>query len=180
MTVRLATSPKDVLQGSEPALMELLRGVHLDVKTHLWKGLSDVLLKLLDMGGLPEKILPILGGASPLLLLKMNGSLELEIDDEMKEKLAANPLLEIALMDAATLVNSMAGCPLDDDEEFETFLTERVVMAPLIDAAKLLSSNLGDEININIFSPMMSVTMRIQGEGLRSLAKAGVLMHFKE
>jgi len=48
--------------------------------------------------------MPIIGGASPLLMLKANAHLSLEVDEDMKNAISTNPLVEPVLMDANTLV----------------------------------------------------------------------------
>jgi hypothetical protein len=49
--------------------MCLLKGFAIDAKVHLWKKLSDIVMKVLETGELPQDILPFIGGLSPLLLL---------------------------------------------------------------------------------------------------------------
>jgi len=85
--VRFATSPEEILESGEPLIMCLLKGFAIDAKVHLWKKLSDIVMKVLETGELPQDILPFIGGLSPLLLLKMNAHLDLEIDEKMKESI---------------------------------------------------------------------------------------------
>jgi len=66
--------------------------------------LSDVLMKILEGGNFPEQLMPYIGGASPLLMLKANAKLSLEVDEDMKNAISTNPLVEPVLMDANTLV----------------------------------------------------------------------------
>lgn len=49
--------------------------------------MADVLLKSLESGDVDPLLMPILGGIAPVFLLKINGKLDLEIDDYMKSKI---------------------------------------------------------------------------------------------
>jgi hypothetical protein len=70
VTFRLAASPKQLLEeGGEPLLMQLLKGISLDVKLNVWKKLSDLLMRIVGNCEVDASLLPILGGISPLLLL---------------------------------------------------------------------------------------------------------------
>jgi len=64
-----------------------LAGISIDIKLNVWKKIADVILKLLETGELPEALLPILGGIAPAFLLRLNGSLDLHVDDHMKAKI---------------------------------------------------------------------------------------------
>ncbi len=106
-------------------LMQLLRGFNIEGRLNVWKKCSDVLMKLMEGGELPEQILPILGGVSPAFLIKVNGNLDIEIDDYMKKKITENPLVEPILMDANTLVQSASNVHEEGDEAFEEHLKEQ-------------------------------------------------------
>jgi hypothetical protein len=64
-----------------------LKGINIEGRLTLWKKLSDVVFKLIESGEIDPSVLPIVGGLSPVFLLKLNGSLDLTIDDYMKEKI---------------------------------------------------------------------------------------------
>lgn len=84
VTLRLATSPKIIIEGEEAMIMELLKGFQLDVKVNLWKKISSIMSNMLANGQFPDSLLPILGGVAPAFMLKINGKLEIEVDEEMR------------------------------------------------------------------------------------------------
>ena len=65
----------------------LLKGISLDIKLNLWKKIADVLLKIIEAGELDASLMPLLGGLAPAFLLKVNASLDIEIDENMKQKI---------------------------------------------------------------------------------------------
>ncbi len=180
LALRLAASPKDLVEGEEAVLLQLIKGASLDVKTNLWKGLPDVLMQLTEMGVVPENISPIFGGVSPLLLLKANASLSVEIDEEMKTKLSENPILEIALMDTATLIQSMAGIGMDDEEEFDNLVEEKIPFPNAKDEMKFILNHIGDDLTYTIYTPLFALELHIAGEKLSSLLKAGSLIYLSK
>ena len=106
-TIRLAASPKDIFaEDSEPAIMQALKGISVDVKFNVWKKIADVLLKLVEGGEIDAALMPIFGALAPAFLLRVHGKLDIEIDDYMKEKIKENPLIEPILMDANSLVSN--------------------------------------------------------------------------
>jgi len=119
VSLRLGARPADTLkEGAEPLLMELLKGISLEVRLNLWKKLADVVLKLVEAGELDPSLLPILGGVAPAFLLRVSGNLDITIDEYMKKKIAENPLVEPVLLDAKTLIDSVSGKSFEREEEF--------------------------------------------------------------
>ena len=51
---RMASSPKLILEGDEPILMELLKGFSINVKLNLWKRISKVMTSMISSGNFPE------------------------------------------------------------------------------------------------------------------------------
>lgn len=85
MTLRFGASPKDLLaEGAEPFITQLLNGISLDLRLNVWKKIADVLLKVIESGDLDQALLPIFGGLAPAFLLRINGQLDIEVDDYMK------------------------------------------------------------------------------------------------
>lgn len=78
----------------------------MDLKLNVWKKIADVLMKLIESGDVDPSLMPIFGCLAPAFLLKLNGNLDIEIDDYMKEKITTNPMVEPLLMDANTLVSA--------------------------------------------------------------------------
>jgi len=110
VSLRLAASPKKLLaEGAEPFILQLLSGISIDIKLHVWKKVADLLLKLIENGQLPDELMPMIGGITPAFLLKLNAKLDITVDDYMKQKLTENPLVEPVLMDAKTLIDSTSG-----------------------------------------------------------------------
>jgi len=145
--------------------MELLKGISVDVRMNLWKKFADVVLKLIENGDIDPSILPIVGGIAPAFLLKINGNLDLTIDDHMKQKITENPLVEPVLLDAKTLIDSVSGRTFDTEEEFFQWV-ENDIPAPFNDLASVFSRFLGDEVELYAGSEIGGARVTVQGEGL--------------
>jgi hypothetical protein len=115
----------------------------------------------------------IFGGLAPAFLLKIKGDLEIDVDDQMKEKIFSNPLVEPLLMDALTLVHAVGGCNSDDAEEYESHLTTKVP-PHIAGVIRALDGNLGDEITFSVVQPKIGLAGRISGEGLGLLVRHGI------
>jgi len=152
VSLRLGAKPGETLaEGAEPLLMEILKGISLEVRLNLWKKLADVVLKLVESGELDASLLPILGGVAPAFLLRVSGALDITIDEYMKKKISENPLVEPVFLDAKTLIDSVSGKSFESEEEFQKWIEEDVP-APFNDIAPLLSKFLGDEVNVFVGS----------------------------
>lgn len=169
VSLRLATSPKDIFsEGAEPVLKQILRGISLDVKLNIWRKVSDVLFKVVEAGELEQAMLPIFMGIAPAFLLKIKGSLDIDVDESMQEKLFTNPMIEPLLMDALTLVHSIGGCSSDD--ELDGHL-DTVIPPPFGSLIKTIIEFLGNEIHYSVVSPKIGVAGRIAGDELGLLVK---------
>jgi hypothetical protein len=125
VNIRLATSPAELLAaGAEPFILQLLKGIQLNVKINVWKKLADVMMKLVEAGEIDSSLLPFLGGLGPAALLKVKGNLDIEVDDHMKNMITSNPLVEPLLMDAQTLIASVSG--VSDDDEMDSFIDDEL------------------------------------------------------
>jgi hypothetical protein len=71
-------------EGGEPMLMELLKGISIDVKFNVWRKVADALLKIVESGDLDPSLMAIFAGLGPAFLLKLKGNLDIEIDEQMK------------------------------------------------------------------------------------------------
>jgi len=100
-----------------------------------------------------------------LFLLGLNASINLTIDDNMRTKIAENPLVEPVLLDAATLVTSTSGKSYENDEELFKEL-EDSIPPPFTSAAVLFAKHLGDEVHFEVLDEFVGVKGRITGEGL--------------
>jgi hypothetical protein len=88
LTLKLAASPRELLaEGAEPLLMLLLQGISVDLSLHLWKRIADLTLKVIENAEVDASTLPILAALSPAFLLKIRGNIDIEVDEEMKQKL---------------------------------------------------------------------------------------------
>lgn len=56
-------------EGGEPILLQLLRGISIDLKVNLWKKLADLLMQIVGNCEVDASLLPILGGLAPAFLL---------------------------------------------------------------------------------------------------------------
>jgi len=121
-------------------------------------------MKVVEQGELPADILPILGGVSPLLLLKMHGKLDIEVDDYMKEQISSNPIAEPFMMDASTIVMSASKVHSDEDEDFEEYLKEKfdAIQRNFI---KFACSHLGNEVDVSICHQRAGLKARLTADG---------------
>jgi len=170
----LAAKPSELLtEGGEPFLTQLLKGISVEVRLNLWKKLADLILKLIENGDLDSSLLPILGGIAPAFLLRINGNVDITIDDYMKQKITENPLVEPILMDAPTLINSTSGKSFENEAELFDFI-ENQIPPPFNDVASIFSRHLGDNVEYILAGPYGGVKGRISGEGLREILRNGL------
>lgn len=178
LSIRTKASPKDILkEGGEPLLLELLQGISIELRINLWKKFADVILKLVEAGEVDPSLLPIMGGISPLFLLRLNGSIDMTIDDYMKTKITENPLVEPVLLDANTLLQSMFSQNVEDTEEFLVWVQDNVP-SPFDTIAKLQSKYLGSELELQVGSEIGGLRINLDGEGLVLLARTLLLLKF--
>jgi hypothetical protein len=64
-----------------------------DVKLNLWEKVADVLLKVADPEQYGGSMAMMMTSLAPIFLISVNGSLDLEVDEEMKQKIAENQLV---------------------------------------------------------------------------------------
>jgi hypothetical protein len=76
----------------------LFKGLSLGVRINVWRKISDVLFKLVESGEVDSSLLPFFGGIAPALMLRINGNLNLNVDEEMMTKLGEHPLLAPLMM----------------------------------------------------------------------------------
>jgi hypothetical protein len=88
VSVRLATSPEEILkEGAEPFINLLLKGISVGFRINVWRKISDVFFKIIEEGEIESKMLPIFGALAPAFLLRLQGVLNIGIDDHMMQKL---------------------------------------------------------------------------------------------
>jgi hypothetical protein len=173
-SVRLAAKPTDLLaEGGEAVLMQLLDGISIDVKLNLWKKVSDFILKLIENGNYETKILSILGGIAPAFLLRMNLSLDIGVDEFMKNKIRENPLVEPVLMDASSLISSVSGRSFENEDEFSTFVSESIP-PPFNEVAAIFAKHLGDRVDFTVAGPYGAIKAHVDGEGLHLILQNGL------
>jgi hypothetical protein len=127
---------------------------------------------LVESGDVDPSLYPIFGGIAPIFLLKLNASLNLEVDEFMKEKIQTNPLVEPLLMDAASLINATSAVNSDEESEYEEFLNNNVP-PPFAAIIRALNEHLGDEIDFQVVTHNVGIVGRVQGKGLPLLFKNG-------
>mmetsp|Transcript_11045 Transcript_11045/g.11139 ORF Transcript_11045/g.11139 Transcript_11045/m.11139 type:complete len:158 (+) Transcript_11045:1135-1608(+) len=153
--------------------MQLLNGISIDLKVNIWKKLSDVLMRVVGNCEVDAQLLPILGGVAPLLLMQIGGNLDVTIDDNMKTKIAENPLIEPVLLGAGDLITSVSGNSFENDEELFAHIKE-TIPPPFSDVAVIFAKSLGDEVNFEILDEFVGLKGRIQGEGLNLILQNGL------
>lgn len=170
-SVRLVASPEDLLtSGAEPFITQLLKGISVDIKFHVWRKIADVILKLIESGDVDPSLYPIFGGIAPVFLLKLNAQLNIEVDDYMKEKIQTNPLIEPLLMDALSLINATSAVSSDEESEYDEFLNS-AVPPPVAMILRAVQDHLGDEIDVEAITHNLGLIVRLQGKGLALLVK---------
>ena len=170
---RLATSPRIILTGEEPVLMELLKGFSLNVKVNLWKRISTILTGMLSQGQFPESLMPIIGGISPAFLLRINGKIDIEFDETMKEALMTNPLLEPFMMPGSMLVMSASQVHSDEEEEFNEHFAN-VIPENFRELVQFLLANVGDEVNFFGGHSLVGFNGRVNAEDMASILKTAI------
>lgn len=80
-----------------------------------------------------------------MMLLKINGNLDIEIDEVMKAKITENPLVEPVLLDASSLITTTSGQSFENDEENIKWIEENLPQ-PFSGLAGLFARHLGDEV----------------------------------
>jgi len=161
----------DILkEDAEPVLMELLKGISVDVKLNLWKQMSDVLKKVGD--GLPEMLQEIIPPmymeiVGSLLMLTVQSNLNIKIDENMKKKISENPLVEPVLLSAPMLLGALVG-DFESDEEFFKQLSE-AIPPPFNELIVLFAKHIGNEITFEVCDHYVGIKGRVGGEGLDKL-----------
>ena len=174
--MKTAASPKDVLsEGAEPILMQLIKGIQVDLKVNIWKKLFDVLMRVVGNCEVDVNLIPILGGIAPLLLLQINGNLDITIDDTMKEKIAENPLVEPVLLGASDLITTLSGNSFENDDELYEYV-KKCMPAPRALLLTTLAKAVGDNITFEVLDEHLGVKGSISGEGLALIVRKG--LHF--
>jgi hypothetical protein len=171
VSLRFATSPKELLsEGAEPFITQLLKGFSLSVRFNVWRRLSDVVIKMVENGEVDTSMLPILGGLAPTFLMRMNGKLDLTVDDHMMTKIQENPLIQPLLMDAHSLIGATSS--IGSDEELEEHLKVLALPESIGHLLKVLIEHMGDEMNLTITHPQLGLQVRVIGEGLKLIVKS--------
>lgn len=98
-SLRLAASPAEILsEEAEPTLNLIFKGISIGVRVNVWRKISDVLFKMVDSGEIDSSMQAVFGGIAPALMLKINGNINLTVDDYMINKLGEHPLLGPLMM----------------------------------------------------------------------------------
>jgi hypothetical protein len=86
--LRFATSPEEVLsEGAEPFINLILKGISVSLRLNVWRKISDIFLKVLSKDEVDSKMSALFGGLAPAFLLRIQGILNIAIDEHMMLKL---------------------------------------------------------------------------------------------
>jgi hypothetical protein len=96
-------------------------------------------------------MLPIFGTLAPAFLLKIQGILNIGIDDHMMQKLQEHPLLQPLLMDAASLIAGTSN--VSSDDELPEHLNNLKIPGPVALLVRDLAAHLDNEIDISLTHP---------------------------
>ena len=137
---------------------------------NVWRKIADVILKVVEGGELDASLMPIFGGLAPLFLLKLSGHLNLEVDEDMRNKIQENPLIQPLVMDALSLISATSN--VSSEEEFDEHL-DNMVPPPLASLIRIAMEYLGDEIEFSFAHPQFGAKGRITGQGLSLIVRNG-------
>jgi hypothetical protein len=175
INIRLAASLAELLApGAEPAILQLLKGCQFNVKINVWKKLADVMMKIVEVGGISSSILPFVGCIGPAALLKVNGTLDIEVDEHMKKSIASNPMVEPLLTDINSMISTMTHCSHNDD--MDSYIDNNLVFTPpqIKKVIKFFIAHMGDEIDFMVCHPHFGIKGLIAGKGLSDVLKTSI------
>ena len=110
--VGLGTSLADIMASSDPLISELNKGFSVEVQLELIAQLKKIIFDLLkDSEVVESDLAPFLMGVSPLILLTLNGQVDLAFEDY--DELKDLPLLEPFLANFNQLFEGATGQDLD-------------------------------------------------------------------
>jgi hypothetical protein len=64
-----------------------LKGISVDAHVHLWKRVAELARELENSAGNDEDQLVLLAALGPAFLLRIRGTIEIDVDEEMQQKL---------------------------------------------------------------------------------------------
>jgi hypothetical protein len=170
LSIRFAVSPEELLaEDAEPTLNLLFKGISLSLRVNLWRKISDVLFKIVESGEIDSTMLPYFGGIAPALMLRVNGNLNLTVDQHMLEKLSEHPLMAPLIMNPQLLISGTSN--VSGDEEFPEHLKQLKAPEALAHLLEELIDGMSDEVNISITHPQMGLQGRAVGKGLGLVVK---------
>lgn len=129
-SINLATSLSDTLDD-EPFYSHLLKGASVSLKGRLFQNSRDILIKILNDQW--ESISPLVQQfpvLAPILLFKkLDGELDMECDDQMKEDIKEflmenMPMAVMSLKDALSMVKQQGMVPMEMVEPILTWFKD--------------------------------------------------------
>ena len=126
MTIKvdLGTSVADVMASKDPLVQELNKGLSVEIQLELIAQLKKIIFDLLKDSEVVESALaPFLMGVSPIILLTLNGQVDLAFDDynELKDL----PMLEPFMANFNQLFEGALG------EDIDTLLEDKIDLSAL-------------------------------------------------
>jgi len=118
---------------------------------------------------LDPSIVPIFGFVAPAFLLRINGNLNITIDDYMLSKLQEIPLMQTIQLDAQSIITATSN--VGSDEEFDEHIKNLNAPPALGNLLQVLIGSMSDEVNISITHPQLGLQGRVIGKGLNLLLK---------
>jgi hypothetical protein len=122
--VDLGTSVADVMASKDPLVQELNKGLSVEIQLELIAQLKKIIFDLLKDSEVVESALaPFLMGVSPIILLTLNGQVDLAFDDynELKDL----PMLEPFMANFNQLFEGALG------EDIDTLLEDKIDLSAL-------------------------------------------------
>jgi hypothetical protein len=170
LSLRFAASPEEILsEEAEPALNLLFKGISLGVRVNVWRKISDVLFKIVEAGEVDSSMLPYFGGLAPALMLRINGNLNVTVDEFMMTRLAEHPLMAPLMMNPDALISGTSN--VSSEEEFQEHLKQLNAEPAVGHLLQALIDSMADEMNVTVTHPQLGLQGRVVGKGLGLLLK---------
>lgn len=122
--LNLGTSVADIMASGDPLINEINKGVSVEVQLELIAQLKKIIFDLLkDSEVMESDLAPLLGGISPLILLTLNGQVDLAFDDY--DEIKGLPMLEPFMANFSQLFEGALG------QDVDTIIGERLDLSEI-------------------------------------------------
>jgi len=141
----------------------------LTLRLNVWKKLSQIFKSLFENEMFAGPLQQILGVAVPPgLLIRINASIDLGIDDEVVKNLQSNPFLKPFQVDASSLIGAISNMPDDDalQAKIQTDIESGAAPLPIATFVRALMEDLGSEVELSVVNKLAGARIRVNSKGL--------------